>query len=136
MGFIFTLFYLVFLAVGVAALVGMWKAFEKAGQPGWAGIVPIYNIYVLTLMAKKPVLWVVLCIIPCVQIYFLILLLMEIAKLFGKEPIFGLLMFVGVGWLILGFTDAKYTGEVVKVTMPQVPGSTPPPPAAPPAEKK
>ena len=122
-------FSLVYVAVIVVTLVGMWKAFEKAGQPGWAGIVPIYNIYVLTLMAKKPTWWViVILLVPCANIYFLILLFIEIAKLFGKDTGFGVgLALLGpVFWPILGFGDAKYSGEQVVVTMPKIPG---PPPA-------
>jgi hypothetical protein len=128
--------WVLYVAVIVLSLAGMWKAFVKAGQPGWAGIVPIYNIYVLTLMAKKPVLWVILCLVPCVNIVIMILLFMEIAKLFGKEPIFGVgLALLGfIFWPILGFGDAKYQGEAVNVSMPQIPGSTPPPP--PPAAPK
>ena len=138
-----TLVSLIYLAILALALVGLWKAFVKAGLPGWAGIVPIYNCYLLLLMAKKPLWWLpVLLLVPLVNIYFGILLLIEIARLFGKTPAFGVgLAFLGfVFWPILGFGDAKYSGEVVKVTMPQIPGSTPPPPppppAAPPAEKK
>jgi hypothetical protein len=120
---------LLYVAIIVLTLVGMWKAFEKAGQPGWAGIVPIYNIYVLTLMAKKPTWWViVILLVPCANIYFLILLYIEVAKMFGKTAGFGIgLALLGpVFWPILGFGDARYLGEVVVVTMPKIPG----PPAA------
>jgi hypothetical protein len=34
---------LIQLAILVAVLVGAWKVFEKAGKPGWAAIIPIYN---------------------------------------------------------------------------------------------
>lgn len=123
--------WLLYVAAVVVACAGMWKAFVKAGQPGWAGIVPYYNLYVLTLMAKKPILWFVLTFVPCVNIVILILLFIEIAKLFGKSAGFGVGMFflAPIFWCILGFGDAKYQGEVVKIGMPQMP--PPPPPPAP-----
>jgi hypothetical protein len=119
---------LLLLYVGVIVLVfaGMWKAFVKAGQPGWAGIVPIYNLYILTLMARKPIWWfVVILLAPCANIVFAILLFIEIAKLFGKSPGFGVgLALLGfVFWPILGFGNAKYQGPVVNIS-----GATPPPP--------
>src|SRR5262245_55903923 len=87
--------YLVFMAIVIA---GMWKAFVKAGQPGWATLVPIYNIYVLTQIGKKPISWFLLILlVPCVNIVMLIMLMIEIAKQFGKG--------VGFGWglVLLGF---------------------------------
>lgn len=102
------------LAITIVYIAGMWKAFEKAGHPGWAAIVPFYNIYILTVIAKKPAWWLVLCLIPLVNIVILILMSIEIAKEFGKESGFG----VGLGllpfifWPILGFGDATYQGRV------------------------
>lgn len=74
---------LAFVAVIVA---GMWKVFTKAGQPGWASIVPIYNVYVLTIeIAKKEILWFILWLIPLVNIVPAILIPIELAKKFGKD---------------------------------------------------
>ena len=44
---------IIYLAVIVFLIASMWKVFTKAGQPGWAAIVPIYNIYVLTQIAGE-----------------------------------------------------------------------------------
>jgi hypothetical protein len=44
---------LVQLAIIVLTFVGMWKVFVKAGHPGWAAIVPIYNLYILTQIAGR-----------------------------------------------------------------------------------
>ena len=115
------LFLLLELAILGLALAGLWKAFVKAGLPGWAGIVPIYNLYVLLLMAKKPIWWLaVILLVPLVNIYFAILLCIDVARLYGKTPGFG----VGLGllgfvfWPILGFGDAKYLGEPVHIQTP------------------
>lgn len=116
-------FTILYLAVIVLVFAGMWKAFVKAGQPGWAGIVPIYNLYVLIMMAKKPVWWLILCFVPCVNIVILIIVFIEIAKQFGKDAGFGIgLALLGfIFWPILGFGDAKYQGAAA--------GTPPPPPA-------
>ena len=72
---------LVYLAVIVLCIAGLWKVFTKAGQPGWACIVPFYNLYVLTQIACKPAWWLVLLLIPCVSIVFAILVWVEICNI-------------------------------------------------------
>jgi len=62
-----TMMLIVCLVIAVVMLVGLWKVFVKAGQPGWACIVPIYNIYILMKIAGKPGWWVVLYFIPFVN---------------------------------------------------------------------
>src|SRR5208283_4844553 len=54
------------LALVVLVVAGMWKAFVKAGQPGWAVLIPIYNMYVLLKAAGKPGWWLLLMLIPIV----------------------------------------------------------------------
>lgn len=113
--------YLIELALLALILAGIWKAFVKAGLPGWAGIVPIYNLYLLLLMAKRPLWWLaVLLLVPLVNIYFAVLLFIDIARLFGKSTGFGVgLALLGfVFWPILGFGDARYNGEVVNLHLP------------------
>ena len=51
---------LFFLAIMVVVIVGFWKVFEKAGQPGWAAIVPIYNAYILLKIVGRPGWWILL----------------------------------------------------------------------------
>jgi chromate transport protein ChrA len=59
---------LIYLAVIVLVIAGFWKVFVKAGQPGWASIIPIYNLYVLTQIVGKPAWWVILFFIPLVNV--------------------------------------------------------------------
>ncbi len=101
---------LVYLAIVVLVIAGFWKVFTKAGRPGWAAIVPIYNIYILLKIAGKPGWWLVLFFIPIVSIVIAILVSIEVAKAFGKGTGFGLgLAFLGfIFYPILGFGDAKY----------------------------
>ncbi|MCP4147147.1 MAG: signal peptidase I [bacterium] len=100
---------LILLAV---VFIGMWKAFEKAGKPGWACIIPIYNIIVMLEIADKPVWWILLLFIPGVNLIASILISISIAEKFGQGTGFALgLVFLGfIFWAILGFGDAKYQG--------------------------
>ena len=75
---------LVYLIVILAVVAAMWKIFEKAGKPGWAAIVPIYNIVILLEIIGKPVWWIVLMLIPFVNLIVGIMLYIELAKSFGK----------------------------------------------------
>jgi len=105
----FIIFCLVFVVFFIAA---MWKVFVKAGQPGWAAIIPIYNIYIMTKIGGKPGYWTLLCLIPIVNYIFTIWLYNMISKSFGKDEGFtvGLVLLGIVFWPILGFGSAKYQG--------------------------
>ena len=84
-GLVFLVFLLIWLAVIVVIIAGMWKVFTKAGQPGWACIIPIYNIYVLTQVAGKPGWWVILYFVPIVSIVIAIIVTAGVAKNFSAR---------------------------------------------------
>jgi hypothetical protein len=100
---------LVFVVFYIAA---MWKVFAKAGKPGWAAIVPIYNLIVMCEIAGKPAWWVVLMLIPLVGFIIQIIIAIGIANAFGKGAGFGIgLVFLGfIFYPILGFGSATYQG--------------------------
>src|SRR5215470_14508882 len=77
------------IALLVLLFAGMWKVFQKAGKPGWAAIIPIYNIIILLQIAGKPLWWIVLYFIPFVNIVAVVLVSIELAKRFGKGVAFG-----------------------------------------------
>jgi hypothetical protein len=106
-------FFLVWLALGILMIAAMWKVFAKAGKPGWAAIVPIYNLIVLLEIVGKPLWWVVLMFIPVVNLVVGIIVLLELAKAFGKGAGFaiGLLLLPIVFYPILGFGNATYLGK-------------------------
>ncbi len=109
----FFIFYSLFwLVVAVLCIAGEWKVFTKAGQPGWACIIPFYNIYVMTQITGKPAIWVLWCCIPGANIVFGIWLINMLSKSFGKEEGFtvGLIFLPFIFWPMLGFGDAKYIG--------------------------
>lgn len=107
------IFVVIYLAVLILMLAGMWRIFEKAGQPGWGVIVPIYNLYLLTVIAQKPGWWTVMFFIPLANVVFGIMTMYEIAKRFGKDVGFtvGLILLSFVFIPILGLGDAQYTPE-------------------------
>ena len=106
------LFLLVFLAVCVAIIASVWIVFTKAGQPGWASIVPFYNMVVLCQIAGKPGWWFLLLCIPFVGFIFLIIVSIALAEKFGKGAGFGLgLAFLGfIFFPMLAWGDAQYHG--------------------------
>ncbi len=100
------------LLVGVVVIAGMWKVFVKAGQPGWACLIPIYNVIVLCKIGGKPLWWVILLFVPIANLVITILLSLAVAERFGKGTGFGLgLAFLSpIFYPILGFGDAQYQG--------------------------
>jgi len=98
------------LAIVILMIVAMWKVFTKAGQPGWAILVPIYNAYVMLKIAGKPGWWLILLLIPIVNIVIGIMALAGLASNFGKGGGFvvGLLFLPFVFYPILAFGSAEY----------------------------
>jgi hypothetical protein len=104
--------FLVWAIVLVAVIAGLWKVFVKAGKPGWAAIIPIYNIIVMLEIVGKPIWWIVLMLIPFVNIVVAIIISIALAEKFGKSAAYG----IGIALLgfifipMLGFGDARYQG--------------------------
>jgi uncharacterized protein DUF5684 len=108
-GPLFWIFWLAFMILMIAAC---WKIFTKAGQPGWAAIIPIYNWYILCKIVGRPGWWVILLLIPFINFIIGIILCIDLAKSFGKGVGFGIgLILLGVIFFpILGFGSAQYQG--------------------------
>jgi len=98
------------LAVVVLLIASWWKVFTKAGKPGWAAIIPIYNYIVLLQIAGKPVWWIFLFLIPLANIVVIILMYAGISRNFGKGTGFTLgLIFLGIIFFpILAWGSAQY----------------------------
>lgn len=104
---IFAVFYLAVLAL---MLIALWMVFSKAGEPRWAAIVPIYNVIVLLKVAGKPWWWIVLLLIPIVNLILGIIIAIDLARNFGKGGGFavGLIFLPFIFYPILGFGSARY----------------------------
>ncbi len=103
---------IVYLALLILMIVSQWKIYEKAGQPGWASIIPFYNIYILLKIVGKPGWWLILLFIPLVNIVIGIWITNLLSKSFGKDVGFtlGLIFLSVIFYPILAFGDAQYIG--------------------------
>jgi hypothetical protein len=110
---------LIWFALVVAVIVGAWKTFEKAGHPGWAILVPFYNAYIMLKIAGRPGWWLLLYLIPLVNVVIAIIVAIDVAKAFGQSGAFGfflLFLLCGIGYLILGFGNYRYQGRAAAAT--------------------
>ena len=100
------------LVIYVLTAIGLWKIFEKAGKPGWAAIIPIYNYIIMLEIVGKPVWWIFLMLFPCTSIIFSIWTLNLLSKSFGQSEGFtiGLVLLPYIFIPILGFGSYKYIG--------------------------
>jgi hypothetical protein len=103
---------IVYLAILLLMIISMWKIFTKAGKPGWAAIIPIYNAIVLLEIVDKPLWWIILMFIPIVNFVISIIVTVELAKKFGQSTGFavGLILLAPIFYPILGFGSAQYQG--------------------------
>jgi hypothetical protein len=97
----------------IIILASQWVIFRKAGRPGWACLIPFYNIYVLLQVAGKPGWWLILMFIPLVNLIIAIITMFGLAENFGKSGAFavGLILLSIVFFPILAFGSSEYIGE-------------------------
>lgn len=109
MAFIFS-FFLISSIIWIIMVIAHWRLFTKAGQPGWASIIPIFNFYILLKIIGKPSWWLILLFIPVANVIIAIWSTNLLAKRFGKDELytFGLLLFPYIFYPILAFGSAKY----------------------------
>ncbi len=100
------------LLIAILQIAGMWRVFEKAGQPGWLAIIPIANLYIMMKIGGKPGWWLLLLLVPIANFVIVIWTLNMVSKSFGKDEGFtvGLLFLSFIFWPILGFGNSKYVG--------------------------
>jgi hypothetical protein len=102
---------IIYLVILVLMIAAVWRVFSKAGRPGWAAIIPIYNVYVMIRVAGKPGWWLILYFIPIVDLIIAIMVYHGLSKAFGKGGGFtvGLIFLPFIFMPILGFGKAVYT---------------------------
>ncbi len=106
-------FGLVYLVVVVTTIVSMWKLFTKAGKPGWAAIVPIYNNVILLEIAGRPWWWVLLQLVPIFGLWVTIVSMLDFAKSYGKSTGWGVFLILVpiIALPMLAFSrDTRYVG--------------------------
>jgi hypothetical protein len=113
------------LLVAVVMVASMWKIFTKAGQPGWAALVPIYNLITMLKIVGKPTWYIALLFVPLANFFVLITIALGMAKVFGKSTGFGvgLILLSPIFYPMLAFGDATYQGTAGN----SLPGAAPVP---------
>ena len=103
---------LVMIAFAILMFAAQWKIYVKAGEEGWKALIPIYNIYILLKIVGKPGWWLILMLIPLVNIIYIIWTYNMLSKSFGKDEGFtvGLVLAGVIFFPILGFGSAAYQG--------------------------
>jgi hypothetical protein len=107
---------LFYVAIMVLMIASIWVVFTKAGKPGWAAIVPIYNIIIWLEIIGKPLWWFIMFLIPAVNFVFLIWAVNLFSKSFGKGVGYtlGLIFLPFIFLPLLAFGDATYTDPAGK----------------------
>jgi hypothetical protein len=110
----------IYFAVLVLIVVSLWKIFTKAGKPGWAAIIPIYNIIVWLEIVGKPTWWIILLLIPFINIIFAIIITHQLSLSFGQGigTTLLLLLLPFIGYPMLAFGSAQYTRPIEAVARP------------------
>lgn len=111
----------VFLVIGLAAYLFygfcIGKILEKAGKPLWTGFVPIYNMLMIIEVVGRPTWWIIGCLIPYVNVIFFVLLYIDLAKSYGKDTGYGILLvlFSFIMLPMMAFSgDVRYVGPAAK----------------------
>ena len=104
--------WIVALVFAILAIIGLWKTLTKAGLPGWAAIIPLYNMYTLLKVVGRPGWWLILYFIPLVNVVIEIIVFLNLAQSFGKGAGFavGLIFLPFIFVPILGFGADRYVG--------------------------
>ena len=112
-GGVLLVFFLIYFAIIAVMVVSMWKLFTKAGKPGWAAIVPIYNTIIMLEISGRPVWWLLLMMfVPFFGAWVAIVAIIDFAKSYGKSTGFGVLVALVpiVGYPMLAFGKNSYVG--------------------------
>ncbi len=125
-GFLGAMFavWIICMVIIIAMIVAQWKIFTKAGKPGWASLVPVYNFIVALEIIGRPMWWLILTFIPGVNAIIGIIIAIDLAKSFGKQGtgwILGMIFASPIMMLILGFGDAQYVGPAAAAGNPMAP---------------
>lgn len=104
-----------YVIIAVVAIVALWKIFVKAGEPGWAAIIPLYNTYTLVKIAGLNPLLFLLFLVPVVNVVFAIYVMIKVGEAFGKSvgwSVIFLVILSFIGMLMLGFGSETYNKPV------------------------
>ncbi|MDP4280978.1 MAG: signal peptidase I [Bacteroidota bacterium] len=78
------IYVILFVLFSISTIAGLWKIFEKAGEKGWIILIPFYNLYIWLKIIKKPLWWYIFLLIPFINVFVILLMIVEICKCFLK----------------------------------------------------
>ena len=121
-----------FVVIYAIAVIPYWVVFTKAGQPGWPALIPIYSTYILLKVIGRPGWWLLLFLVPLLNIVIAIIVLNDLSKSFGHGVGFTLgLLFLSLIFLyILAFGSSTYRGPAGATAALAAPPPPPPMPTA------
>lgn len=102
----------VYILVAIVVIAAQWRIFTKAGRPGWACLIPFYNLWVEYDIICGSGAKMFFLLIPLFNIYWEIKTMIKLAHAYGRSTGFGIgLLFLPAIFLcILGFGGAQYEG--------------------------
>jgi hypothetical protein len=105
-----SVYMIVALAIAVFSIAGLWKMFGKAGRPGWAAIIPIYNTYVLLKVAGMSGWWLLGFFVPFLNIFVALYLWWKVSEAYGHGfgYFLGLWFLTPIFLMMLGFGKSQY----------------------------
>ena len=114
----FTIFYICIvsfaLIFSLVNLIALWRIFEKANEPGWTILIPLYNAIVLLRIIGRPWWYIIFAVVPGAQIVLLVIAAFGLSRSFGQNILFafGMLVLFPILLPVLGFGKAVYVGPM------------------------
>lgn len=105
------IFTLIYLAIVVASIAGLWVLFQRAGKPGWMAIIPILNLVVMVSLAGKEWWWIILFFVPIANIVALIMVFKHFLENYGERELLNII--IGI---IFSFLYIPYMAFIKKST--------------------
>ena len=101
---------IIYFTIVVIIVASWWKIFTKSGQPGWGALIPIYNMYLILKIAGRPWWFLLLLLVPLVNIFVAVVVTHDVSKSFGKSLGFtlGLIFLPFIFYVILAWSDTTY----------------------------
>jgi hypothetical protein len=106
------MFLLCWIGFFILMIASVWTVYTKAHQPGWASIIQIYNLIVMLRITGRPLWWILLMLVPLVNIAIAIIMVVDLAKSFGKTGAYaiGLILLPLIFYPMLAFGSSSYQG--------------------------
>jgi hypothetical protein len=104
-----SVYMLIMTVVVVITIAALWKLFERAHKPGWAALVPVYNYVVLLEVIGRPLWWLAMMFVPFVNLVFMFMMYIDLAKSFGKDTTYGVLLALFAPIMLPALAFGKHT---------------------------